>query len=347
MQIFILLFIFFPLLISGCKENQVKQSEKPKQELKTTKPSKEYAKILKVFPATVSFEPDGVVGVVPQISGKVEAIYVKVGDTVKKGQVLAKLKALDTTDIQSSYYSVKTQLIEAKRIYELNKKLFEVGAISKNELIASETNLKQLEYTLKGLEEKQKMLGIANFSDNYIRSPIDGVVYEISTTIGSVVTPDSQNPVVKIVNRDRFLVIANVYEKDMGLINKDDEVKIVLSNDGKNFKTGKVLYVSDVLDPDTRTVKVYIKPQSTEGLKANMFVSVNIEKVLEGVLAVNKRAILFKDNKFFVFVLKPDGSIEKKEIRIITDSVNPEYSIVSGVSEEENLILDPINLETR
>lgn len=64
-------------------------------------------------------------------------------------------------------------------------------------------------------------------------------------------------------------------------------------------------------------------------------------------MAVNKKAILFKDNKFFVFVLKPDGNIEKREVQIITDSVNPDYSIVKGISEDQNLILDPINLELK
>lgn len=347
MHIIFIFFIALSLLLSGCKEEVKKTPEKPKQELKTVKPSREFARIIKIFPATVSFEPDGVVNILPQISGKIDRIYVKVGDSVKKGQILAKLKALDTTDIQSNYYSVKTQLLEAKRIYELNKKLFEVGAISKSELIASEANLKQLEYTLKGLEEKQRMLGISNFSDNYIRSPIDGVVYEIPSTIGSIVSPDSPNPVAKIANKDKFLVVANIYEKDIGLIDKDDNVKIILSKDDKSFINGKVIYISDVLDPETRTVKVYIKPEKVEGLRANMFISVELEKSLDKFMAVNKKAILFKDNKFFVFVLKPDGNIEKREVQIITDSVNPDYSIVKGISEDQNLILDPINLELK
>lgn len=344
MHIVLVMLIILSFLFTGCREESVKPPEKPKQELKITYPNIEFTKILKIFPASVSFEPDGVVNVLPQIAGKIDNIYVKIGDTVKKGQVIAKLKAIDTTDIQSNYYTVKTQLLEAKRIYELNKKLFEIGAISKNELIASESNLKQLEYTLKGIEEKQKMLGITSFSDNYIRSPINGVVYDIPTTVGSIISPDSQNPIVKVADRYKFIVVANVYEKDISLLNKDESVKILV-NDGKDYINGKIVYISDVLDPDTRTVKVYIKPEKTGGLRANMFISVKIEKNLSDFLAVSKKAILFKDNKFFVFVLKPEGSIEKREVHIITDSVNPDYSIISGVSQGEKLILDPINLE--
>ncbi|MEZ0323767.1 MAG: efflux RND transporter periplasmic adaptor subunit [Hydrogenothermaceae bacterium] len=329
--------------IFSCREESHTNIQTQKIQYKTIYPDTQHSEILKIFPAVVSFQPDSVASVLPAISGQIDAIYVKVGDYVKKGQKIVKIKATDTTDIQSNYYSVKTQLIEAKRIYELNKKLFEVGAIPKNDLIQSETNVKQLEAVLKGLEEKQRLLNIKDFTQAYIESPMDGVIYEIDSTVGSRISPDSQFPIVKIANKEKFIVVANVYEKDIPLLSKGDKVKIVTSDINREEINGEVIYISDVLDPESRTVKVYIKPEKTDKLKANAFVEVKLIKKLDNFLSIPKKAILFKNNHFYVFVENPDGSITKKEVYIVSDSSDNNYSIVKGVNPEDKLILDPIN----
>lgn len=344
MKRLILASVIISFLSYGCHEkNQpIKESQPPKINYQTVSPSFEYSKVVKVFPATVSFTPDGVVNLNPPINGQVDAIYVKVGDNVRKGETLLKIKALDIPDIQSNYLTVKAQLQEAKRIYELNKSLYEVGAISKNDLIASETNVKQLEYTLKGIEEKQKLLNVKNFSDFYLKSPIDGVVYEIDTSIGSRVQSDSSQSIIKIADKNKFVVVANIYEKDIKLFSIKDKVDIML--DDKSVIDGEVFYISDVLDPDTKTIKVYIKPYKTENLKANMFVSIKVNKPLNNYLSIPKNTIIFKDNKFYVYLLK-DGQVIKKEIEVIGDSENDRYAIVNGLNKDDKLILNAINIE--
>lgn len=340
----ILASITISFLIYGCDEKKepVKENQPPKISYQIVSPSYEYSKVIRLFPGTVSFTPDGVVNLSPPINGQVDTIYVKVGDNVKKGENLLKIKALDIPDIQSNYLAVKAQLQEAKRIYQLNKSLYEVGAISKNDLIASEMNVKQLEYTLKGIEEKQKLLNVKNFSDFYLKSPIDGVVYEIDTSIGSRVQSDSSQPIIKIANKSKFIIVANVYEKDIKLFSIKDKVDIVL--DDKSVIPGEVFYISDVLDPDTKTIKVYIKPSKTENLKANMFVNIKISKPLDKYLSIPKNAIIFKENKFYVYLLR-DNQVIKREIEVIGDSENDKYAIVDGISKDDKVILNAINIE--
>ncbi|MGB9766253.1 MAG: efflux RND transporter periplasmic adaptor subunit [Sulfurihydrogenibium sp.] len=344
MRKIVLLQTALAFLIFSCNENKetAKPSEPNTVTYQTVSPSTQYSKVLKIFPANVSFTPDGVVNLSPPINGQIDAIYVKVGDNVSKGTTLLKIKALDIPDIQSNYLSVKAQLQEAKRIYELNKSLYEVGAISKNDLIASEMNVKQLEYTLKGIEEKQRLLNVKNFSDFYLKSPIDGVIYEIDTSIGSRVQADSSQPIIKIADKRKFIVVANVYEKDSKFFSNNDTVDIIL--DDKTTITGKVFYISDVLDPDTKTVKIYIKPSTTENLKANMFVSIKVSKLFDGYLSIPKNAIIFKDNKFFVYLLK-DDKLVKKEIDVIGDSEDNNYAIVNGISKDDKVVLNAINIE--
>ncbi|WP_028949963.1 efflux RND transporter periplasmic adaptor subunit [Sulfurihydrogenibium subterraneum] len=326
----------------GEDKEKAKESQTPKVSYQTTLPSTENSKVIRVFPATVSFTPEGVVSINPPISGQVESIFIKVGDNVKKGEKLVKIKALDVSDIKSNYLSVKAQLEKAKRIYQLNKSLYEIGAISKNDLIASETNVKQLEYTLKGLEEKEKLLNVKNFTDFYVNSPIDGVVYEIDTTVGARVQPDSSQPLIKIANKNQFIVVANVYEKDIKFFSKGDKVDIIF--DDKSKISGEVYYISDVLDQDTKTVKVYIKPSKTDNLKANMFVSIKVQKELNNYLSIPKNAIIFKDNHFYVYLLK-DGQVVKKEVQLIGDAENEKFAIVDGLNKDDRVILNAINVE--
>ncbi|WP_297887927.1 HlyD family efflux transporter periplasmic adaptor subunit, partial [Sulfurihydrogenibium sp.] len=146
----------------------------------------------------------------------------------------------------------------------------------------------------------------------------------------------------KLEIRVKFIIVANIYEKDIKLFSLKDKVDIIL--DDKSILPGEVFYISDVLDPDTKTIKVYIKPYKTENLKANMFVNIKVVKPLDKYPSIPKNAIIFKDNKFYVYLLK-DGQIIKKEIEVIGDSENDKYAIVDGIGKDDKVILNAINIE--
>ena len=105
----------------------------------------------------------------PASAGTVENIYVKVGDRVKKGDPLGAIRSADVSDAYSSYLSALSQVKQAERIYNLNKQLFEVGAITKNDLMNSEANYEQAEgASLEALKRKLEIYGVnreSGFSD--------------------------------------------------------------------------------------------------------------------------------------------------------------------------------------
>ncbi len=92
-------------------------------------------------------------------------IFVKVGDRVQKGDPLVAISSPEVTDTFSNYFSNLTQLKQAERIYNLNKQLFEIGAITKNDLLNSEATYNQLNAVSEGLKHKLRLYGYATDGD--------------------------------------------------------------------------------------------------------------------------------------------------------------------------------------
>jgi cobalt-zinc-cadmium efflux system membrane fusion protein len=209
--------------------------------------------------ATGSVQPDkeGVVKITSPLPGVVQSINVQVGDKVKKGQLLAVIKAPDTTDLYSQKISLTAQLEQSKRLYELKQKLYEIGAIPKSELMDAETNYKVIKAQLEGVEQKLRLLG-GGMGVSNVRSPIDGVVYQISA------------------------------------------------------HEGIVKYVSDVVDPETHAVKVYIEPLEKEPFKINMFFNIKILIGEKEYAVLPKRVLLYQDGKFYVHLLENGKNGEER-----------------------------------
>jgi cobalt-zinc-cadmium efflux system membrane fusion protein len=105
-----------------------------------------FEKIKDFIKAVAYVQPDreGGVKITSRLPGTVQSINVKLGDFVKKGQVLAVIKTPDTTDLYSQKIYLSAQLEQAMRLYKMKKELYEIGAIPKSDLIEAETNYKIL-----------------------------------------------------------------------------------------------------------------------------------------------------------------------------------------------------------
>ena len=102
----------------------------------------------------VQAELEGGAKILSPLAGAVEEIFVRVGDGVKKGTILAAMRSSDATDVYANYLAASSQLKQAERTYELNKQLFEVGAITKNDLLNSEAAFEQIRSNCEGLKKK-------------------------------------------------------------------------------------------------------------------------------------------------------------------------------------------------
>lgn len=139
-----------------------------------------------------------------------------------------------------------------------------------------------------------------------VTAPVSGVINDRPVTIGDSVEPNTE--LFHIVDLSKVIVIAQVYEEDVGKVKLDQEARITPLSYPTNEFIGKVTFIGLELDPEARTLPVWLTVDNPEGrLRADMFVK---SAVLLGkssdVLTVPKTAVLSEGGEKFVFVRTGD-----------------------------------------
>ncbi len=169
-----------------------------------------------------------------------------------------------------------------------------------------------------------------------------GVVVERNITPGQVVAyGQSDTPVnlFTLADLSTMWVLADVYEPDIPKVKLGQRLSITLPCCPNDRYEGKVSYVSDTVDPATRTVKVRaIVANRGRSLKSEMFVRVAIDTGSSRVLTVPQSAVHRQANETFVLVEKDKGAYERRGVRLgaefdkyveVLDGVRPEDRVVS------------------
>ena len=253
-------------------------------------------------PGQVFALPDGMVNITSTVSGSVDKVFAHIGEKVSQGTPLLLVKSPDTSDATTSLLMAKSSLTEAKRLYDLNKELYAIGSISKNDFLASEQSLQQSQAQYEGTKRKLSLYGAQGASAAKITAPIGGVVYEMNVHVGDKVQFDPNNALMKIADPNKKTIIANVNEGDISHFKQGSNVTIELQN-GEKIK-GVVQDIAEAVDLDSKTMKVYINPsEKMADLKINMFVKIYGDIEFKGI-KIPKSAILNKDGKLYVFISK-------------------------------------------
>lgn len=297
---------------------------------------------------SVQADLEGRANIVSPLDGIVDRIFVKAGDRVRKGEHLLAVRSSGVSDTYANYLSVHLQLKQAERVYDLNKDLYQFGAITKNDLINTEANCEQLKAVEEGVKRKLNIYGINLVSYNNsqdsltIKAPIEGVVVDIQTHTGDRV--DSTTSLMTVADPGKVLVVANIYDTDIKKVLKGNEV--IFSTDifpEREFR-GIITYVSDAVDVDSKTVKTYIKVSNDENLfKLNMFLKIKIADNKTVCQVIPKSSLLYKDGKFYAYVKGKEGC-KLKKIKPISE-VSENLIAVEGLADLDEIVLAAIDME--
>jgi membrane fusion protein, heavy metal efflux system len=331
-----------------------KEKKEEKSELKAYKVTAQEVQFF--VEATGSVQPDlgGASKIISHVPGTVAQILVKPGEKVKKGSPLLVIKSPDATDAYSAYLSSVAQLKQTERIYNLNKELFEVGAVTKNDLLNSESSFRQMEAVSAGLRKKLNLYGCGISGNNdvkrdscsdtvTIRASIPGVVADIQAHIGDKV--DAATGLMTVADPQNIIIVANIYDSDIPKIKKDSNVTFYVDIfDNTPFK-GVVSYVSDISDTESKTVKTFIKILDRKDVfKQNMFLKLKIEREKKSFAVVPQSAIVYKDGNFYVYRSLPDGKSELKQVKAVRE-LPGKFMAVEGIKEGDQIILSAIEME--
>ncbi len=263
-----------------------------------------------------------------KVPAVVSEVFVSEGQTVKKGQILARL---EQSSLLKSRLEIEQQLSFAKTLYEKQMRLWKNGIGTEVQYLSAKNQKEALEKSLNTLD--------ANIDMYNIKSPIDGSIEAVDIKVGQTAAPGM--PYFKVINMSSVKVVAQVSESYSGKINKGDKVKVNLPDLNKEI-SGTVSFASKFIDPLNRTFKVEVSLGNVEQIKPNMIAKVEIEDYANNkAISIPTNAIQITENESFVMVLVDNSgkyTASKRPVKL-GKSNNTHSEIVAGLNVNDMIIV--------
>lgn len=353
------------VLISGCKSESNETTEEHHEETSDTvllsdsaiaeihlKTIKIYSKIFTgSFSLTAEVKADqnneALVG--PLLAGRVHEVLVNTGQYVRKGDVLMTVEGLEVGELKASYLKTKAAVEFAKANYERTKKLFSEKIGSQKEFLMAQADYDKAKAEFKAEDKKIHSIGLSDkdieesFNEDHtsgtltIRAPISGVIIERNVVTGQFVEP-SENA-FRILNTSSVWVDGQVFEKDIARINTNASIFFESSAYPEEKFEGRISFVGQMLDKQTRTVTVRATLQNSKGkLKPHLFGEMHIPvSGNKTAIFVPESAVFSLDGNDFVFVKVSADSFIKRMVKIRKYSAS-EIEIIEGIIEGEEVV---------
>jgi cobalt-zinc-cadmium efflux system membrane fusion protein len=156
------------------------------------------------------------------------------------------------------------------------KELVALRAAPEKDLLAAQTEQRQSELALEAARSKQASLKVSEEANNlyWVSASRSGTVVELDLVAGQEVTPEREQPLLRVSDLDEVLVIADLQEADAADLREGQTVSVRAQNGGM-VRTGQVSRISEVVDPQRRSVEVRIRVANADRvLRPNAFVEV-------------------------------------------------------------------------
>lgn len=305
------------------------------------------------LPGTVSYDMNNVAKVGSRVSGRLQQVFVKEGDYVKKGTALASLQSVELGTTEASYLkararqeALKVQADRAKDLYErkvTSAKEYEMSLMDyktvKAEMETSRNALENLglnESEITNLEQ-----GKYNSKNLYIRTPISGTVTVREALIGQAV--NARDNLFTVADLNVLWINLDVYEKDLSAISLGNEARVIpIGAKGEPVKA-RVSHVGDIIDPIKKTAEIRLEVRSPKGkLRPGQSVTATvigamIESSLVKPKVLPSSCIHKIEGENFIFVRNGDGSFTAKKV-VLGKNYDEWIEVVSGLEPGEAVV---------
>lgn len=329
------------------------KSQKPETVFQTESPKT--TTIIKKAVATGSVVPRQEVEIKPRVSGIVEQIYVVAGQSVKAGDLIARIRLVpdmvNLSNAQSRVTRAQIALDNAQKDYDRNKALDADGLISKSAFQQFETAFQNAKTELESAQENLDLIqkGISRVSgsttNTLVRSTIPGMVLEVPVEVGhSVIETNTFNAgttLATVADMDDMIFEGKVDESEVGKLEPGMALLLTIGAiQGKQLKATLEHIAPKGVEQEGAIqfeIRAALEPQSDVLVRANY--SANADIVLDrrdSVLAINESLLQFDGDKKFVEVEVAPQKFEKREIKTgLSDGIQIE--VVSGLTESDKI----------
>ena len=260
-------------------------------------------------------------------AGRVSQINAEAGKKVSQGDTLARVISPDYGQTQAEARKAAADLLQADRTLTRLNELLAYGAAARKDVEAAEADLARAKSERDRTVARLSMYGGNSSSDQVyeFKSPLDGVIVERNLNPGQEVRPDQMlanapqlcAPLFVITDPSKLWIQLDATEQDLPYLKPGMEFVLRTHAFPDKVFRGKIDVVSDSLDPATRTVKVRGSVDNSERLlKAEMFVTVDVEAGQTKGLDVSAKSIYLKGDKHFLFLEESRGQYVRREVTV-------------------------------
>lgn len=310
--------------------------------------------IVKKTVATGSILPLEEVLIKPNISGVIQEIYVKGGDIIKEGDLIAKIKVIpNLSSLNNAKNEIQTNKIaidDQKRNYGRQKLLFDKGVISKQDLERAEVTFKQAEQSYIAANRNYDIVrtgstrGLGNAANTLIRSTVSGMVLEVPVEVGNQVIESNNfnegTTIASLADVKKLIFEGKIDESDVGKIKEGLPLEITVGAvENTTFEA-----ILDYIAPKGKLengaiqfeIKGTLKKQDTTFIRVGL--SANASIILaraDSVLSIKEALVQFdKDSKSPFVEIKNGDDFKRKDIKLgVSDGIYVE--IKEGITKED------------
>ena len=274
------------------------------------------------------------VPVVSLASGRIVEIRARLGDTVKKGDVLLKVRSDDVSGGYSDYRKAVADEELARTQFERAEDLHSHGAISLNDLQIARDAEEKAKVDLETTAEHLRLLGTDPDKPNNIveiHAPVSGVITDQEVTDAALVQAYGPNPFT-ISDLSSIWVVCDVHENELASVRLGDSAEIRLNAYPDQLFKGTINNIGAILDPNLRTAKVRMEVLNPGIMRLGMFVTATFrgqKEVTHTVIPTS--AILHLHDTDWVFTTTPDKKFQRMEIVTGVSLPGDMQEVVSGI----------------
>jgi cobalt-zinc-cadmium efflux system membrane fusion protein len=316
-----------------------------------------------VAPGRVGVNPNRVSRVLPPVQGRVLEVTAKVGDFVEQGQSLLSLDSPDSDAAISTYLQAVTTerqarfvLTKAETDYRRTKDLYEHRAVAEKDVLGAQNDLEQakanLETSHTASEQAQRKLELLGLTPGefhqatIVRAPITGKILEVNVTRGEyrgAVASHSDTttaPLMTIADLSSVWMSADVPEPSIRFVRVGEAVEITLVAFPGEVLRGRVARIADMLDPQTRTLRVHVDlPNPVGRFRPEMFGSMRHVGTPRSLPVVPLAAVVQEYGRTFVFVEITRGRFERRQVTLGPRSGDI-VAVSTGLKADERVVVD-------
>jgi cobalt-zinc-cadmium efflux system membrane fusion protein len=315
-----------------------------------------------VAPGRVAMNPNRVSRVLPPVGGRVLTVLVKLGDHVEQGQPLLTMDSPDSDAAVSAYLQAQSAERQTKAAFQKAESdlqrttdLYEHQAVAEKDLLQARNDVATAksgyEIAQAIREQTWRKLQLLELKPTEfhqtirVRAPLTGQVLEVNVAPGEYRAAisfhtDTTAPLMTIADLSTVWVSSDVPEPFIPLVHVGEPVTITLVAFPDQTLAGRVARIGDVLDAQTRTLKVHVEVPNPGGrFRPEMYGTIQHAGPSRPTLVVPANALIQEYGRVVVFVERSPGQFERREVATGVRA-GALVAVLDGLAPDERVVVE-------